>query len=43
MLEGMIKMVKVRKYCLFVSFMDMEKAYDRVSRKTFEVMREYGV
>ena len=26
-------MVKVRKECLMVAFIDMEKAYDRVNRK----------
>ena len=37
-------MVKVRKECLFVAFIDMQKAYDRVNRKKlFEVMRGYGV
>ena len=44
MLERMIEMAKVRKDCLFVAFIDMEKAYDRVNRKKlFEVMRGYGV
>ena len=44
MLERMIEMAKVRKDCLFVAFIDMEKAYDRVNRnKLFEVMRGYGV
>ena len=44
MLERMIKMAKVRKECLYVAFIDMEKAYDRVNRKKlFEVMRDYGV
>ena len=44
MLERMIDMVKVRKECLFVAFIDMEKAYDKVNRKKlFEVMRGYGV
>ena len=43
MLERMIEMAKVRKECLFVDFIDMEKAYDRVDiRKLFEVMRGYG-
>ena len=28
MLERMIEMEKVRKECLFVAFIDMEKAYD---------------
>ena len=33
-------MAKVRKDCLFVAFIDMEKAYDRVNRKKlFEVVR----
>ena len=37
-------MVKVRKEEIFVAFLDMEKAYDRVNRnKLFEVMRCYGV
>ena len=44
MLERMIEMVKVRKDYLFVVFIDMEKAYDRVNRrKLFEVMRGYEV
>ena len=39
MLERMIEMAKVRKECLFVAFIVMEKAYDRVDRrKLFEVM-----
>ena len=37
-------MVKGRKEDIFVAFLDMEKTYDRVSRKKlFEVMRCYGV
>ena len=44
MLERMIEMAKLRKECLFVAFIDMEKPYDRVDRRTlFEVMRGYGV
>ena len=44
MLERLIEMVKGRKKEIFVAFVDMEKAYDRVNRKTlFEVMRCYGV
>ena len=44
MLERMIEMAKVRKECLCVDFIDMEKAYDRVNRKKlFEVMRVYGL
>ena len=44
MLERMIEMAKVRKECLYVAFIDMEKAYDRVNReKLFELMRGYGV
>ena len=36
-------MAKVRKECLFVAFIYMEKAYDRVDiRQLFEVMRGYG-
>ena len=30
MLKRMIEVVKVRKECLFVAFIDMEKAYDIV-------------
>ena len=42
MLERFIEMVKGRKAEIRVSFLDMEKAYDRVNRKTlFEVMRCY--
>ena len=34
----------VRKECLFVAFIDMETAYDKVNRKKlFEVMGGYGV
>ena len=33
MLERMIEMAKVRKECLFVAFIDMEKAYDKVDRR----------
>ena len=37
-------MVKVKKECLMVAFIDIENAYDRVHRKKlFEVMRGYGV
>ena len=44
MLEMLIEMVKGRKEEIFVAFLDMEKAYDRVNRKKlFEVMRCYGV
>ena len=44
MLERIIEMAKVRKGYLYVAFIDMEKAYDRVNRKKlFEVMRDYGV
>ena len=44
MLERLIDMVKGRKEEIFVAFLDMEKAYDRVNRKKlFEVMRCYGV
>ena len=44
MLERMIEIAKVRKKCLLVAFIDMEKAYDRVDRRIlFEVMRGYGV
>ena len=40
----MLEIDKVRNMCLFVAFIDMEKAYDRVDRrKLFEVMRGYGV
>ena len=42
--ERMIELVKVRKECLFVAFIDMGKAYDRVNRnKLFKVMRGDGV
>ena len=30
MLERMMEMAKVRGECLYIGFMDMEKAYDRV-------------
>ena len=44
MLERMIEMAKVRRDCLFVAFIDMEKTHDRVNRKKlFDVMRGYGV
>ena len=44
MLERIIEMAKERKDCVFVAFIDMRKAYDKVNRKKlFEVMRGYGV
>ena len=44
MLERLIEMVKGRKAEIFLTFLDMEKAYDRVNRKKlFEVMRCYDV
>ena len=44
MLERMMEMAKVRGECLYIGFVDMEKAYDRVNRrKLFEVMRSYGI
>ena len=44
MLERMIELAKVRKECLFVTFIYMEKTYDRVDRrKLCDVMRGYGV
>ena len=44
MLERMMEMAKVRGECLYIDFMDMEKAYDRVNRrKLFEMMRSYGI
>ena len=43
MIEGLIEMVKWRKEEIFVAFLDMEKAYDRLNRKKlFEVTRCYG-
>ena len=36
-------MAKVRKECLYVAFIDMEKAYDIVNRNKFGLMRGYGV
>ena len=43
-LEILIEMVKGKKEELFVAFLDMEKAYGRVSRKElFEVMKWHGV
>ena len=40
MLERMMEMAKGRGECLYIGFIDMEKAYDRVNRKKFfEVMR----
>ena len=33
MLERMMEMAKVRGECLFIGFMDLEKAYDRVNRR----------
>ena len=32
MLERMIEMVEVRKVCLSVAFIEMEKCYNRVNR-----------
>ena len=44
MLKRLIEMVKGRKEEIFVAFLDMEKAYDRVNRKKlFKVMRCYGM
>ena len=44
MLARLIEMVKGRKEEIFVAFLDIKKAYDRVNRKKlFEVMRCYGV
>ena len=44
MLERLVAMVKGRKEEIFVAFLDMDKAYDRVNRKKlFGVMRCYGV
>ena len=44
MLERIIETAKVRKECLFVAFIDMEKAYDRVNiKRLFQVMRCFGV
>ena len=43
MIERFVEMVKGKEE-IFVAFLDMEKAYDRVNRKKlFEVMRCYGV
>ena len=43
MLKRIIEMVKRRKAEIFVAFLDMEEAYDRVNRKKlFVVMRCYG-
>ena len=43
-LRVLIEIVKGRKEEIFVAFLDMEKAYDRVNRKKlFEVMICYGV
>ena len=44
MLETLIETVKGKKEAIFVAFLNMNKAYDRVNRKKlFEVMRCYGV
>ena len=44
MLGRLIEMVKGRKEEIFVAFLDLEKAYDRVNRKKLlAVMRCYGV
>ena len=44
LLERLIEMVKGRKQEIFVTFLDMEKAYDIVNKKKlFEVMRCYVV
>ena len=44
MLERLIEMVKGRKGEIYVAFLVMEKAYDRMNRKKlFEVMQCYGV
>ena len=42
--KRLIEMTRRRKVCLFVAFIDMEKAYDRVHREIlFEVLRAYGI
>ena len=44
MLERLIEMAKERKEEIFMAFLDMEKAYNRVNRKKlFEVRKCYGV
>ena len=44
MLERMMEMAAARGEELYIAFIDMEKAYDRVNRKKlFEVLRMYGV
>ena len=34
-MEHLIGITRMKKVCLFVAFIDMEKAYDRVDRKKF--------
>ena len=44
MLERMMEMAAARGEELYIAFIDMEKAYDRVNRKKlFGVLRMYGV
>lgn len=43
-LERIIEITKARNDRLFLAFLDLEKAYDRVNRdKLFEILREYGI
>ena len=44
MMERMIEMARSRKEEMYIAFIDMEKAYDRVDRrKLFEIIRMYGI
>ena len=41
-MERLVEMMKMRKICLCVAFIDMEKAYDKVDRnKKNGVVRAY--
>ena len=43
-LERTIETVKYRKKRIFLGFLDLEKAYDKVNRnKLFDVLRRYGI
>ena len=43
-LERIIEITKARNDRLFLAFLDLEKAFDRVNRdKLFEILREYGI
>ena len=43
-MKCLIEMIRMKKVSLFVALIDMEKAYDKVNRKTIvEVLIAYGI